>query len=148
MYLFDYAPRCCSLKRQVRLQLQPGQTSGCASSSLPEPLSSNTTHPQSPLNTAQRSQVKPLCLHLTSKTNTAQFRSMQTLEYERVKGEVDGGGGRREAHRNSQKMEQSKTPNKTRAAPEQYECLLVESFISFVFISLLLSLSPCYLCSR
>lgn len=46
-------------------------------------------------------------------------------------------------------MEQSKTPNKTQAAPEQYECLLVESFISFVFISLLLfSLSGCYLCSR
>lgn len=31
-------------------------------------------------------QVKPLCLHLTSKTNTAQFGSMQTLEYKCVRG--------------------------------------------------------------
>lgn len=89
-------------------------------------------------------QVKPLCLHLTSKkTNTPQFRSVQTPEYKCVKG---GGWQRwRNAHI---KMEQSKSPNKTQAAPEQYECLLVESFISFVFISPLLSLSRCYLCSR
>lgn len=44
-------------------------------------------------------------------------------------------------------MGRSKTPNKTQAAPEQYECLLVESFISFVFISLLLLLLPLWVLS-
>lgn len=45
----------------------------------------NTTQLQSPSNTALRSQVKPLCLHLTSKTNTAQFGRVQTPECERLR---------------------------------------------------------------
>lgn len=63
----------------------------------PEPLTGgkkkkkkhlNTTRLQSPSNTALRSRVKPLCLHLTSKTNTPQFRSMQTPEYKCVRGQL------------------------------------------------------------
>lgn len=42
LYLFNYAPASCNLKRQVQLQLQPSQTSGFASSSLPEPLTGET----------------------------------------------------------------------------------------------------------
>lgn len=135
----------------MQQQLQPSQTSGFASS-LPPPTASepltgkkkkkrfNTTHLQSPSNTALRSQVKPLCLHLTSKTNTPQFRSIRALEYKCVKGAADG-GGERNTQKQPAKWNRAKTPNNTHAAAEQYECLLVESFISFVFISLLLSLS-------
>lgn len=52
-------------------------------------------------------------------------------EYECVGGGGDGGAER--------EMEEK---NKRRGAPQQYECLLVESFISFVFISRLLLSSP------
>lgn len=45
----------------------------------------NTTNLQSPSNTALWSQVKPLCPHLNSKTNTPQFSSKQTAEYKCVK---------------------------------------------------------------
>lgn len=85
LYLFNYAPGCCNLKRQAQPQLQPSQTSGFASSPLPETSDRgkkkhfNTTHLQSPSNMTRYSQVKLLLsVPGEQKPNTPQFKNRQT----------------------------------------------------------------------
>lgn len=133
------------------MQLQPSQTFGFDLFPLPEPVTGkkkksyfNPTHLQSPSNIALRSQVKPPQSTPGKQNKHATVSELADTRTRVCKGEVDG-GGERNTHI---KMEQSKTLNRTQAPPEQYECLLVESFISFGFISLLLSFSRRYLCSR